>query len=183
MTSEQFKQIRERAEKATPGLWEADSSRQPDLIEIVNSEVVIAEVWAPDDGVRQVREQEVNDATFIAHARTDIPLLCDELEKAWRERDEARAHLAKAARAIPNIAGPIDWRIHKLRDSLSERIAELEQQLQDERQIKEAEKKILLEEIERRVAAEQQLTEMRQQRDALIAFRDAALRGRGEKES
>mgnify|MGYP005819518725 CR=1 FL=1 len=109
------------------------------------------------DFVCEASDGKFADADFIAHARTDIPLLCEALEQAWRERDEAR-------------------------------------------QIKEAEKKILLQEIERRVALEQQLTEMRQQRDDFkgiaeglndvlngrtrpLADIEAELRRRGEKES
>lgn len=75
MTDEEREQIRERAEKATPGPWERGyGSRYGDVL-----------AWR-DGGVGQYALATTNahvkedNAAFIAHARTDIPALLAEVD-------------------------------------------------------------------------------------------------------
>jgi len=77
MTHTDLSAIEQRAEEATPAPWDwlADDydhgSGYTGFVEAAESHV--ADVIA------------VGDATFIAHARTDIPALCSALRTAWEQ--------------------------------------------------------------------------------------------------
>jgi hypothetical protein len=77
LTQEQLEAIRQRAEKATPGPWEFDGvfycGEFPYYIDLITG--------AGDIGVRHNKD----DATFIAHARTDIPALLDHIAELEAE--------------------------------------------------------------------------------------------------
>ena len=84
--------IEARAEAATPGPWTA---RLSDMWEInAGSDLVsvVESCWLPDDceAGQHGGIPDVDDARFIAHARTDVPALVAEL-RAAREVVEATA--------------------------------------------------------------------------------------------
>lgn len=65
MSPEQLQAIRERAEKATQGPWQRGTGYQGDVYS--RSGIVIVDT--EDSG----SPRQIRDATFIAHARQDIP--------------------------------------------------------------------------------------------------------------
>ena len=86
--------IKARAEAATPGPWNLDSTdwakKSPSGIRwIADSSVPQAVVWVTpepwdwenDDSDDDEIAQMVTDATFVAHARTDVPALIAEVER------------------------------------------------------------------------------------------------------
>jgi hypothetical protein len=89
MTDEQIKAIEARCAAATPGPWRAEHKREDDYA---------AQVTAGKDGTiadleHAYDEQDMIDATFIAHARTDIPALLAALKAAQAEADKWRTSL------------------------------------------------------------------------------------------
>ena len=95
MTNDELEAVRARAAKATPGPWEADHGCAkgygpaawatvvaPDgkvLFDTINGGHVL--LTDPDyEGEWRDETGDLN-ATFIAHARTDIPALLDEVER------------------------------------------------------------------------------------------------------
>lgn len=96
MTPEQIKAIRERAEKATESPWvashEGSTTAEVATVAWVNSvrRFTVADWFvgvptpnAPGGDYRNVTfGHDADDAQFIAHARTDVPALCDALEEA-----------------------------------------------------------------------------------------------------
>lgn len=88
MTQRELDEIRERAEKATPGAWEVGH----------------ASIWARINGaltrifaICGSRKWEP-DAQFIAHARTDIPALLSEADRLRDENERLRAMMVKVLR-------------------------------------------------------------------------------------
>ena len=91
--------IEARAEAATPGPWTA---RLSDMWEInAGSDLVsvVESCWLPDDceAGQHGGIPDVDDARFIAHARTDVPALVAEL-RAAREVVEAALDVASPYR-------------------------------------------------------------------------------------
>lgn len=82
LTNEQLTQIRERAERATEGVWFAAYggvySTNTNTRGIYES---TTEVCTLNDGEYIENQNEENDAAFIAHAREDIPKLLAEVER------------------------------------------------------------------------------------------------------
>lgn len=83
MTQEQLNEIKARAEAATPGPWEVE--KDSDVKDIDFGPILDWpwRIWGPDQaplidfsGGCDVRSE---DAEFIAHARTDIPRLLEEI--------------------------------------------------------------------------------------------------------
>lgn len=72
MTPEQLNEIKARANSATPGPWEAKPGKQ------IDDDLYDYTVFG--DGKAICWSQPDYDAEFIAHARTDIPLLLLEIE-------------------------------------------------------------------------------------------------------
>jgi hypothetical protein len=120
--------IRVRANAATPGPWETEHDW---TLEIHGSGRVIGKVMVSDQGFPDVE--------FIAHARADIPALCDEVEflrsrlrdlgatihevGVLRERNAQLEKVAAEGRAVvaPHIEGlPLIESLHPLRDVLAE---------------------------------------------------------------
>ena len=94
--------IEARAEAATPGPWTA---RLSDMWEInAGSDLVsvVESCWLPDDceAGQHGGIPDVDDARFIAHARTDVPALVAEL-RAAREVVEAAQTVATLRPASP----------------------------------------------------------------------------------
>lgn len=103
LSPEEVRAARERAERATKGPWRA-------LVDYDYSDHTIPEryefatgVRSPDALVFSIQEGSVPDAEFCAAARSDVPRLADALERAWRERDEARKELAREERAAEQL--------------------------------------------------------------------------------
>lgn len=89
MTPEQLAEIKARAAAATPGPWEYIENRfnvEDDNGDHIGSiRAIEARMWiAAVDDVHPPEEAEGN-ALFIAHARTDIPMLIDEIERLRAE--------------------------------------------------------------------------------------------------
>ena len=127
MTNDELEAVRARAAKATPGPWEADhgcaKGYGPDawatvvapdgkvLFDTINGGHVL--LTDPDyEGEWRDETGDLN-ATFIAHARTDIPALLDEVERLrgdahiqrnfWQMEDalaRAEAHAERLASAL-----------------------------------------------------------------------------------
>ncbi|KKN11026.1 hypothetical protein LCGC14_1030550 [marine sediment metagenome] len=85
--------IQQRAEAATRGPWIAAPTESPGnhTIDSENSPYGIVTVWdAQEDIVKPAAT-----AAFIAHARTDVPALCDyaeAMEARVKELEEQRDH-------------------------------------------------------------------------------------------
>ena len=78
LTPKQLKEIRERADKATPGEWEDETWGTYYTPEGIGLTSV--------GGIRYVSsweefKQDKKDVEFIAHARQDIPALLDEVDR------------------------------------------------------------------------------------------------------
>ena len=73
MENQRIKEIRELCERATPGPWETD---RPDGTYVVSG-----------TGFNVAMTRKRDDATFIAHSRSDIPFLISELDRVTKERD------------------------------------------------------------------------------------------------
>ncbi len=71
--------IRARCEAATPAPWEADDN----------------DIWTADGDRFIGSPPRIADAEFIAHARTEIPALLDEIERQTAERDALAAKVAR----------------------------------------------------------------------------------------
>ncbi len=107
MTPEQIDAIEARAAKATRGEWtyiggtEAERVYEDVMIQTRN-EVYVANLGGgrvhPDDGV--AFDVDVANASFIAHARQDVPLLVAAV-RAANARAEAAEALAEKHRALP----------------------------------------------------------------------------------
>lgn len=82
MDAKQLAEIKAREQAATPGPWDADT---PPYVTIQKSEYVINAICAVG-----VCEQNIKDADFIAHARTDIPALISEVEQMTKQFEEWR---------------------------------------------------------------------------------------------
>lgn len=85
-----------RADAATPGPWSAPIDERFGNVEGIFSladlgEYADHEIVCTDSGVYPPKHA---DAAFIAHARTDIPLLVTALRSAHAEIDRLRAVLA-----------------------------------------------------------------------------------------
>ncbi len=82
-----IKAIRERADKATKGPWGSIggyvTNRDPDGSSFSRSIEHLDELGQPHNTApfQAVKFAMYDDAAFIAAARTDIPALCDEVER------------------------------------------------------------------------------------------------------
>lgn len=70
MTPDELRAIRERAEAATPGEWKG-----------LDVSLFYQEGWLANGPIAMSYEAAKSDAAFIAHARTDVPALLDEVER------------------------------------------------------------------------------------------------------
>ena len=123
MDEKRLTEIEELASKATPGPWEVGAYNHISTTWIRSHGEIIAQCLVPSIGATAWQERvtmaEAN-ATFAAHARTDIPALCAALRQAWRERDEHRER-ANAAQ--------IAWDAHKAMDCAIKCAREIEELL------------------------------------------------------
>ena len=100
LTDEDLKEIRERAEKATDGpwQWEPVHPREPEEVlyqhvragatavcETSHFEHFLAPTAEDEDAFIRGRKGKSEETHFIAHARTDIPRLLDEVERLRAE--------------------------------------------------------------------------------------------------
>lgn len=111
MTPNEVTAARERAEKATEGPWRTYyevfrpqfSNRR--VIEVQCNEKCPIVPWVGFDDSFRTKKQHLANARFIAHARTDVPALCDALDEARAEVEVreinamARGKLASSERA------------------------------------------------------------------------------------
>lgn len=121
MTNDELEAVRARAAKATPGPWEADhgcaKGYGPDawatvvapegkvLFDTINGGHVL--LTDPDyEGEWRDETGDLN-ATFIAHARTDIPALLDEVERLQHDVDRAREAQGELLAHAERLAGAL----------------------------------------------------------------------------
>ena len=88
LDEKQLAEIRERAERATPGAWKLKKDgRYEDHDE--------CRIELPDDNIELCRYEN---GEFIAHAREDVPALLAEVERLTDENARLRAELEAAKR-------------------------------------------------------------------------------------
>lgn len=118
--AEEIEAIRARVEAATPGPWHfraADAIFNPSVVVIEDpDEPVDAHEWVAECGPHQCNGPA--NAEFIAHARTDIPLLLAALDRVTAERNEAIADLEAG-----DACGAVGCRAMAERDSLAAALA------------------------------------------------------------
>lgn len=90
MTPEQREAIKTREKAATPGPW-VQSTHVPNMSTIGSSSGAIADVSLWSFGEPGNPEESLANAEFIAHARTDIPALLEDLEAA----EAKNTHISK----------------------------------------------------------------------------------------
>ena len=103
---EELQAIRTRTEKATPGPWKYRPEKWDDWGWVRAGEYIIARVTDCKDFTNEEfdlhrlnhTDPYINNAQFVAHARTDIPVLLDEIERQ-RQRLQKAGQLIY--RAIP----------------------------------------------------------------------------------
>lgn len=120
MTTEQLKAIRERANGATPGPWEFESGDRDGPSDKV--------IWSPTSMVGRDEEDEpynlvctlpndsygyshkyYDDGPFLTHARTDVPLLLDEIDRLQALLNEGRQLHEADEKEIMRLR-EIEWR-------------------------------------------------------------------------
>lgn len=93
MTADEVAAIRARADAAMPGPWTM-CRRNPDSTAMFKRPFhAVGQASGAFRGVAfafQSLEDEGANATFIAHARADVPALCDALEAAQAHLDAAQ---------------------------------------------------------------------------------------------
>lgn len=99
ITEAELKAIRERCDLATSGPWKQDDK---DWAMIHPPYDICGEDHAPITGFDSVDRKP--DATFIAHSRTDIPALLDEVE---RLRAALRFYADESSFTIPAGSGSV----------------------------------------------------------------------------
>lgn len=75
MTPEQLTAIKERVAKATPGRWSVRRHTDGTI------DVISVETTEHNEYLARIELGEIDDATFIANARQDIPALVAEVER------------------------------------------------------------------------------------------------------
>jgi len=91
MTDKDLAAIRERCDAATQGPWQMNEEDQTVVETCTGKEFIVADFSM--DGW----DETLLDAAFIAHARTDIPALLDEIARLTKERDALLDFAKKAA--------------------------------------------------------------------------------------
>lgn len=86
MTPEQMEEIRGRAEAATPGEWVVEGPDE--TLDHINPNIGQWEIESPQMNIGG--RLTFRDATFIAHARTDVPALLSSLQAAQEEIERWR---------------------------------------------------------------------------------------------
>jgi hypothetical protein len=97
LTQEQLEAIRQRAENATPGPWETCEISKLSHAKWFGVLGGDSDDSLIDIGVDTLNE---NDATFIAHARTDIPALLDHIAELEAELEKYRKILHGELRIV-----------------------------------------------------------------------------------
>lgn len=84
---DRLKEIRERAEKATPGPWitVAHSWEQTSVFTDADDIQIAACLYQGDEESEESNDQNDRCAEFIAHARDDVPYLLQEVERLNEE--------------------------------------------------------------------------------------------------
>ncbi|UWG96800.1 hypothetical protein LPY66_18265 [Dehalobacter sp. DCM] len=128
MNKEELDAIRDRCEKATPGPWKW----------IINGNTVQSHAITTDTGECGIQEKicasispKTRNAEFIAHARTDIPLLLAGIDKLQQGNDYAKELLDKQilrneglSKRVSTMKGEID-RLTAERDAALKAMKEL----------------------------------------------------------
>lgn len=105
MTAEELKAIRERVEKATPGLWVTVSGSVENTI---GHEVARCFSTPMIDG-RSLFERKQANTEFIAHARTDIPALLNEIDQRDNRINELVEKLERLEFSIGALKADIQY--------------------------------------------------------------------------
>lgn len=108
LTADQLREMRDRADKATPGPWK---SQNGDVVEDRIHWPEVACCYCGSDQAAMPVEpypQSKVDATFIAAARTDLPLLLDAYESVMAERNNLAERCKRLEEALKFASGRID---------------------------------------------------------------------------
>lgn len=99
MKAEQLAEIEARANRATPGPWQRDGCNGGEFYCVLaKNPGHLSDLLCTMRG----RSSEVADSDFIAHARTDIPLLIAALRERESEIESLRAECESLNRQIEN---------------------------------------------------------------------------------
>lgn len=101
LTPEEVAEIRERADKATPGLWRV-LRRAINLFDVLTSSGAVASVSRWSNGTPGSESENNANAAFIAAARADVPALCDTVD-ALRADNERLREVVDAARTHDHV--------------------------------------------------------------------------------
>jgi len=117
LTDEELDEIKARCDAATPGPW-VEERDEDSLQAIVSGEEDVIGAWCDPGGGDFGPAISDEDASFIAHAREDIPALLAEVERLRKRVEWAEGHM----RAAQEQAGGL---FDRARDA-DARVAELE---------------------------------------------------------
>lgn len=98
--TKRLQEIRERESKATAGPWVTDDVARVGVGEPYGPFLATCKPSVHDWPVRQ---QEQDDAEFIAHAREDVPWLLSEMERLETARQEAQESYNAAKGELTNM--------------------------------------------------------------------------------
>ena len=101
LSQEQLEAIRKRAEAATEGYW-LSTGVHISGGNIIRGTMTIAEC------------ERVEDAKFIAHSRTDVPKLLEEVERLRVKESEYRQLLVDIRHEVLDCGSDLDYRVFKV---------------------------------------------------------------------
>lgn len=127
-----IQEIRERVEKATSGPWKihevhdscCDYARDWETDEIPDHEPESRGMTCPDGGLNHGEDYELftePDATFIAHAREDIPYLLSELDRLGRREARLREALDETLEALDRIPDAVVYGLGEAEEGIRDR--------------------------------------------------------------
>lgn len=97
MTPERLAEIKQRAEAATPGPWSYYKTISGDYLISLPADDDTPLAHIPHIHLHQAKDEQGRNATFISHARTDIPDLIAEIERLQEKIDRLQHALAESA--------------------------------------------------------------------------------------
>lgn len=103
MTDEQLAEIEARCEAATPGPWARKRGQFTRVVSFSDENgTVVASTYTSSFAPPKIQAME--NASFIAHARTDVPALLAEVKRLRRWQKEAAEYFRNAS--LEEHAGP-----------------------------------------------------------------------------
>lgn len=94
LSDKQLSEIREREQKATVGPWNRWPLRPTEMVGVDATDCRVYMAKFNKECLKATHNRQVRDADFIAHSRTDIPLLLDEVSELRKIARELATELA-----------------------------------------------------------------------------------------